>query len=98
MVSIPSPFQSPATGLSPACPKVKLKSMGGDELFVLGLFVKSHCPVDGRKMPTVSIPSPFQSPTTGRSPACPKFTVMVVITIVGTGTQAKQWLISWNVG
>src|SRR6266705_1814918 len=90
IVSIPSPFQSPANGTSPAMPKKKLRSAAGEELLTLGLLVKSHCPVEGRKTPGVSMPSPFQSPTTARSPDCPKLIVIVVITVVGMNGQSGQ--------
>src|SRR2546423_8094664 len=74
--SLPSLFQSPATGKSPACPKLKLIVVmivvGGHngQSFVVTGWRSRNWPL--RNTPTSSVPSPFQSPATGRSPACPK--------------------------
>src|SRR5918999_2056502 len=65
MVSSPSPFQSPATGRSPAAPKLKL----ADEDPALLVLRRYQLPL--RNTPMESSPSRSQSPITGRSPATP---------------------------
>src|SRR5215207_4079612 len=73
-VSLPSPSQSPATGTQPAAPKAKGATSGAPETLVFFRYQVAgawpNCPA-GSKTPTVSLPSPSQSPATGTQPAAP---------------------------
>src|SRR6266404_55434 len=62
------PFQSPAKGRSPVCPKLKKKVFAGSKALTL---LRKKMFTEGRNTPIVSIPSPFQSPAKGRSSAIP---------------------------
>src|SRR5437588_584835 len=84
-----APFQSPASGVSPACPNMVWMIWfpnGGRRKKVVTPVLKSR-----RKMPTSSTPSPSQSPATGRSPVRPKVNGgSWSKAVVGKGTQPKQ--------
>src|SRR5262245_29189590 len=75
-VSLLSKFQSLTIGVSQAWPNTNWKLTGGVVLLTFGPFVRIHSLVDGLNTPMVSMPSPFQSPATGMSPACPKVRVI----------------------
>ena len=62
MVSMPSPFQSPTTGVSPAA------AVGEGDVGGAGAVGVAQVASDAAaQTPMVSMPSPFQSPTTGVS-------------------------------
>ncbi len=68
IVSMPSPFQSPTTGMSPGAPYWNGGMSGAPGLL---LFFRYQVIVDGSTTPMVSTPSPFQSPTTLIQPGPP---------------------------
>src|SRR5262245_14974652 len=71
-VVTPSPFQSPTAGIQPAAPYANGVMSGAPGLLLLrSNQVSTPVVVLGRATPMVVMPSPFQSPTTGRSPGCP---------------------------
>ena len=63
MVSLPSPFQSPTSGMSPllAGPNTKVVSAKPPA----SLLLRKNIEVVGLYKPMVSVPSPFQSPVSG---------------------------------
>src|SRR4051812_41384035 len=78
MVVIPSPSQSPVTGIQPGCPNVKLTSVDSVEDSPLRGSPARACPrcsiqvpVSWSYTPTLVVPSPFQSPVTGNAPGRP---------------------------
>src|SRR5436305_944642 len=67
IVVVPSPFQSPVTGIHPGAPNVNGATSGPPEPFALR---KYQVIMAGSTTPIVVVPSPFQSPVTGaRAPA-----------------------------
>ena len=63
MSSLPSPFQSPITGMSLGKPQLRLLSETSQAKFPFES--RLQMPLPGRKIPISSLPSPFQSPITG---------------------------------
>src|SRR5205823_5853282 len=79
MVVTPSPSQSPTTGFQPRMPYAKGAMSGAPEALLLRRYqTRSRELVDpvGSTTPTVSTPSPFQSPTTGSQPTAPYWKTM----------------------
>src|SRR6516162_5869991 len=78
-VVTPAPFQSPTTGTQSGAPYWNSGMSGGPALLLLRRYqVPAGWPKrsKGSKTPTVSMPSPFQSPTTGMSPGHPYWNFM----------------------
>jgi hypothetical protein len=63
-VSMPSPFQSPTTNLSPLRPN-------GNEVYTVAWKSLDNHQTPSRMTAGVSMPSPSQSPTTAMSPGLP---------------------------
>src|SRR5215813_6659529 len=69
----PVPVQSPATGRSPEMPKgPRQPSTVHPSQAPLPLRSSCHCPVPAVKSPSLVVPVPVQSPTTGRPLRLPK--------------------------
>src|SRR2546425_4330324 len=72
-VAVPVPVQSPATGRSPEIPKgPRQPSTVQESTCPLPLRSSFHRPVLGSKTPTLAVPVPVQSPTTGSWLEVPK--------------------------
>src|SRR5262245_58609349 len=69
MVLMPSPSQSPTTGLQPGAPYWKGVMSGAPGPMV---FLRYQVAVAGSKTPIPSAPSPSQSPTSAIQPGAPK--------------------------
>src|SRR5262249_14103101 len=67
-VSMPSPSQSPATGMSPGVPYRNGATSGAPGELLLRRY---QVMVDGSTTPTVWTPSPSQSPTSAIQPGAP---------------------------
>jgi len=74
ILAFPAPSQSPATGRSPARPKLE-RHLSTLQPSITALPLKSNRHVDpsASKMPILSPPLPSQSPTTAKSPGWPNF-------------------------
>src|SRR5262249_44854331 len=93
-VNLPSPSQSPTTGLDPSAPYRKEPASGRPALVSLRRF---QSPRLGAKTPMVQMPSPFQSPATGTALLPPRSAVVGPNTKVRSAGPALLLLRRWKV-